>query len=371
MNSLPRCSASCLASSVLPTPVGPVNRKQPAGRSGWPRPARERLIARATSLHRVVLAEDHAPQRLLERPQAIPVGRRGLLGGDAGHARDDLLDLAAVISTAAVRRRRLEPGAPRAVTACASGSAAAARRRAAAPRAEPRLRARFVEHVDGAVGQPVVAQVARRQLRGRLERVVRVARRGDAPRSASAGPAGSGRSPAIDRLVDGDLLQPPRERAVLLDVLELLVRRRADDAELAGREDRLDQRRQIHRAAGGRAGADGGVDLVDEQDRHRALGERVDDRLEALLEVAAEPRAGEQRAGVEREDLGALRAPPARRPAAAACASPSASAVLPTPASPTNTGLFLRRRQRISIVRCSSVDAADQRIEHAACAPAR
>ena len=35
-------------------------------------------------------------------------------------------------------------------------------------------------------------------------------------------------------------------------------------------------------------------------------------------------------------------------------ASPSAIAVLPTPASPTNTGLFLRRRQRTSIVRCSS-----------------
>ena len=35
-------------------------------------------------------------------------------------------------------------------------------------------------------------------------------------------------------------------------------------------------------------------------------------------------------------------------------ASPSASAVLPTPASPTKTGLFLRRRQRISSVRWSS-----------------
>ncbi len=36
------------------------------------------------------------------------------------------------------------------------------------------------------------------------------------------------------------------------------------------------------------------------------------------------------------------------------CASPSAIAVFPTPASPTNTGPFLRRRQRISIVRRSS-----------------
>ena len=35
-------------------------------------------------------------------------------------------------------------------------------------------------------------------------------------------------------------------------------------------------------------------------------------------------------------------------------ARPSAIAVLPTPASPTNTGLFLRRRHRTSMVRCSS-----------------
>jgi hypothetical protein len=47
-NSLPSWRASCFASSVLPTPVGPVKRKQPAGRSGLPSPARDRLIARAT-----------------------------------------------------------------------------------------------------------------------------------------------------------------------------------------------------------------------------------------------------------------------------------------------------------------------------------
>ena len=33
-----------------------------------------------------------------------------------------------------------------------------------------------------------------------------------------------------------------------------------------------------------------------------------------------------------------------------ACASPSTTAVLPTPASPTRTGLFLVRRERISDV---------------------
>ena len=108
------------------------------------------------------------------------------------------------------------------------------------------------------------------------------------------------------RLVDGDLLQPPGQRAVLLDVLVLLVRRRSDDAELAGSEDRLDQRRQVHGATGRGAGADGRVDLVDEEDRHRTLGERVDHRLEPLLEIAAEARAGEQGSRVEREHFGAL-----------------------------------------------------------------
>ena len=90
--------------------------------------------------------------------------------------------------------------------------------------------------------------------------------------------------------------------------------------------------------------------------------ERGDHRLEALLEIAAEARAGQQRARVEREHLGALQQighVVVEQPRG----EPSASAVLPTPASPTNTGLFFRRRQRISIVRCSSCGAADQRIE--------
>ena len=54
------------------------------------------------------------------------------------------------------------------------------------------------------------------------------------------------------------------------------------------------------------AGADRGVNLVDEEDGVRPRAERLDDRLEALLEVAAEARAGQQRARVEREDLGVL-----------------------------------------------------------------
>ena len=40
--------ANCLASSVLPTPVGPTNRKLPIGRLPSSNPARLRRIARET-----------------------------------------------------------------------------------------------------------------------------------------------------------------------------------------------------------------------------------------------------------------------------------------------------------------------------------
>ena len=43
-----RASARVLASSVLPTPVGPRNRKEPMGRSGSAMPARERRMASDT-----------------------------------------------------------------------------------------------------------------------------------------------------------------------------------------------------------------------------------------------------------------------------------------------------------------------------------
>ena len=71
-------------------------------------------------------------------------------------------------------------------------------------------------------------------------------------------------------------------------------------------ERRLQKVRRIHRAAGRRAGADHRVDLVDEHDGVRVRLELLDDLLQALLEIAAIARAGEQRAHVEREDRGAL-----------------------------------------------------------------
>ena len=66
--------------------------------------------------------------------------------------------------------------------------------------------------------------------------------------------------------------------------------------------------RGVHRALG-LAGADEGVHLVDEQDDAAAGGgDLVEHGLEALLELAAVLRAGDQRAHVERQQLLVLEA---------------------------------------------------------------
>ena len=68
------------------------------------------------------------------------------------------------------------------------------------------------------------------------------------------------------RLADEDRLEAPLERGVLLDVLAVLVeRRRADRAQLAAREHRLQQVGGVDGALG-RARADDRVQLVDEED---------------------------------------------------------------------------------------------------------
>ncbi len=167
-------------------------------------------------------------------------------------------------------------------------------------------RADLVDHVDRLVGQLAVVDVARRELDRRLDRVGRVLdlvmlleRRAE---------AGEDLDRILDRrLVDVDLLEAPEQGPVLLEmVAELLVGGRADAADRPARQGRLEQVRSVHRAARGRAGADHGVDLVDEQDRVGQLLELGHHRLQPLLEVAAIAGAGEQGAHVERVDHGFL-----------------------------------------------------------------
>ena len=82
----------------------------------------------------------------------------------------------------------------------------------------------------------------------------------------------------------------------------LVERGGADRVQLAAREHRLEHVRRVHRAFG-RAGADHGVQLVDEQDDEALrVGNLLEDRLQALFELAAVFRARDERAHVERDD---------------------------------------------------------------------
>jgi hypothetical protein len=77
---------------------------------------------------------------------------------------------------------------------------------------------------------------------------------------------------------------------------------RADGVELASREHRLQHVCRVDGALG-RAGANDGVEFVDEQDDLAvARGDLLENGLEPLLELAAVLRTCEQRPDVEPED---------------------------------------------------------------------
>ena len=77
--------------------------------------------------------------------------------------------------------------------------------------------------------------------------------------------------------------------------------RRADAANLAARQRRLEDVRGVERTFGG-PGADERVQLVDEHDDVRVLGQLLHDRLEALFELTAVLRPGNNQRDVERQD---------------------------------------------------------------------
>ena len=104
-------------------------------------------------------------------------------------------------------------------------------------------------------------------------------------------------------LIDEHRLEPAFQRRVLLDVLAVLVQGgRADHVQLTAGEHRLEHVPRVHRALGG-ARPDHRVQLVDEQqDAPVRRLHLIQDRLEALLELAAVLGPGHQRAHVEGED---------------------------------------------------------------------
>ena len=112
------------------------------------------------------------------------------------------------------------------------------------------------------------------------------------------------------RLADEDLLEAALERRVLLDVLaELVERGRADHAQLAAGEHRLDHVAGVHRGVAGGARADDGVQLVDEgDDLPLGVGDLLEHGLEPLLELTAVLGAGDHGAEVQRHQALALQA---------------------------------------------------------------
>ena len=172
-------------------------------------------------------------------------------------------------------------------------------------RLDAHARGGLVDEVDRLVGQLAVGDVAVGELRRGLERLV-----GDldlvvllvAVAQALEDLHGLLRR----RLVDADLLEAALQGAVALEVLAVLVeRRRADGLQLPARERRLEDRGGVDRALGGTR-ADEVVELVDEQDDVAALGDLLHHLLEALLELAAVLRAGDEGGQIQRVDLLAL-----------------------------------------------------------------
>ena len=257
-----RTSASVLASSVFPTPVGPRNRKLPTGRFGSPRPARPRRTALGDGLHSLVLTDHALVEPLLELEEPVTLLLRQLRDGDAGGTRDDfrhvvdgylrrplagvLLPGQRILLLLQGRLQLVRLGVvlrTDRLIAFALEATDVFLHRLRVNRlglgAEANARRGLIDQVDGLVRQEPIADVPVGELRGRDDRLV-----GD-PHPVE------GLVPILqapqhhDRLVhrwlaDQHGLEAALERRVLLHVLAVLIdRRRADHVELAAGERRL------------------------------------------------------------------------------------------------------------------------------------
>ena len=165
------------------------------------------------------------------------------------------------------------------------------------------------------------------------------------------------------RLADVHRLEAALERGVLLDVLAVLVERgRADHAQLAAGQHRLEHVAGVHRALG-RARADDGVQLVDEgDDLAVGVGDLLEHRLEALLELAAVLGAGDHRARSSEMRRLFFRLS-GTSPSTMRRARPSTMAVLPTPGLADEHGVVLGAPGEHLDDAADLVVAADDRVE--------
>jgi hypothetical protein len=178
------------------------------------------------------------------------------------------------------------------------------RRFAIFDRLQPQVRAGLVDHVDRLVRHVPIVDMPRRELRGRLQRVVFVLDPMVLFVPGLEAPQNIHR--VLHRgLGDVDFLEAPRQRVVLLEnAAVLVVGRGTDAAQLAVGQGGLDEVRGIHDAARSRTGADDGMNLIDEQNGAGLLLDLGQHRLEALLEVAAVLGARHQRTHVQRVNGG-------------------------------------------------------------------
>ncbi len=159
---------------------------------------------------------------------------------------------------------------------------------------------RLVHQVDGLVGKEAIRDVAMRQLRRRDDRGI-----GDAHAVVDFVfllQAAQDRDSIFDgRLGDEHRLEAPSQCRVLLHMLAVLVESRGAHAmQLTARQRWFQQVGSVHRAFG-LARADEGMHLVDEQDDLSLCSDDFrKNRLQPLLELAAEFCAGDQGTHVER-----------------------------------------------------------------------
>ena len=328
--SLPnRKLASARASSVFPTPVGPRKMKLPTGRLGDLSPARDRRMAREIAEIAGVLRDDPAVQRLLHLQELVALVLVDRRQRHAGPLRHDLVDLGLADDHAArvgldvellahelqvlarldflvaIELRLLEvllrDGRFHLLDGDADAAVDLAELLAVAGLAQLRARAGLVDEVDRLVGQEPVRDVPVGLVDRRLDRLRRVLDVMEGLVAVLHAHQHVDRF-LLARRIDLDRLEAALERTVLLDVLPVLGGcRRADAADFAARERRLENVGGVERAFG-RARADQRVQLVDEHDDVRVLGQLLHDRLEALFELPAILRARDDQRDVERED---------------------------------------------------------------------
>ena len=162
-------------------------------------------------------------------------------------------------------------------------------------------RARFVNQIDRLVGQEPVGDVAVGLIDGRFDRFARVLDVVEGLVTILDAHQDFDRF-TLRRRIDLDRLEAALERTVLLDVFPILGRRgRADAAYLAAGERRFQDVRGVE-GAFRRPRTDQRMQLVDEDDDVRVLGQLLHDRLEAFFELTAVLRPRDNKRDIQRQN---------------------------------------------------------------------